>query len=348
MGKKVWTADQLKNLRKNFRSLSNLDDSILAGLSFRELAALEGKKLKSGKILSEKMAENFETVKRFPVEVEAGQDHCTGLAHSARFLRGYVGNSQELWLQARKVWGMAGIEPISNYETVSMGLNGLVPLKVWREVHMPSSKVLNIRMLTDAARKAGRQAAESGMEHGEFESIQELKMAVVTLDACMKKVMPWNSAFATIAIFLHSVDFGSNDLSGKSDKLTFLADFIDESVHYNAQAWDEERVFLSAQDISAKWSAAILRKYAGAPKGGGGAAGAKKTDRKGGEKRKNDPEDRVPPGVCRPFQTKACSHPGDKHSAPWDADYVLRHVCAKYLKDKRRYCMGGHSKLDHK
>ena len=198
----------MKNLRKNFRSLSNLDDSILAGLSFRELAAMEGKKLKSGKILSEKLAENFETVKRFPVEVEAGQDSCTGQAHSAQFLRGYVGNSQELWLQARRVWGMAGIEPISNYETVSMGLNGLVPLRVWREIHTPSSKLLSVQMLTDSARKAVRQAADSAAEPGEFELLQELKMAVVTLDACMRKVMPWNSSFATIAIFLHSVDFG--------------------------------------------------------------------------------------------------------------------------------------------
>ena len=98
LGKRIWTADQIKNLRKNFRSLNNLDDSIVAGLSFRELAAMEGKKLHSGKFLSEKMAENFEAVRRFPVDIEAGPDHCTGQAHSARFLRGYVGNSQELWL----------------------------------------------------------------------------------------------------------------------------------------------------------------------------------------------------------------------------------------------------------
>ena len=95
-GKPVWSAEQIKNLKNNFRGLANLDDSILAHLTFKEMAALGGKKDKAGRVLSEKLAENYETVKRFPVGVESGSDHCTGQAHAARFLRGYVGNSQEL------------------------------------------------------------------------------------------------------------------------------------------------------------------------------------------------------------------------------------------------------------
>ena len=328
--------------------MENLDNSILENLTFKEMAALGGKKEKAGRILSEKLAENYETVKQFPVRVESGTDSCTGLAHAARFLRGYVGNSQELWLQGRKVWGMSGLDPISNYETVSLGLNGFVSQKVWHEVHSPSSKILSIRLLTNTARKSSWHTGERASETVEFESVHELKMAVVALEACIRKVMPWNSSFAALAIFMHSVDFGENDLSGKADKLVFLADFIDEVIQFNAQAWDEERFFMSAQEISAKWSAAFLRKYSVVQKGGSAGTSTKKPDRKKDDKKRLGPEDRVPPGVCKPFQTKTCTHPGDKHAAPWDAEYVLRHTCAKYLPDKRRYCLGGHSRADHK
>ena len=325
-----------------------MEDSILAHLSVKEMAALGGKKDKAGRHLSEKLAENFETVKKFPVGVEAGTDHCTGQAHEARFLRGYVGNSQELWLQGRKVWGMSGLDPISNYETVSLGLNGFVSQKVWHEIHSPSSKLLSIRLMTNAARKTTWHAAERTSNAAEFESVHELKMAVVALDACIRKVMPWNSSFAAVAIFMHSVEFGENDLAGKSDKLVFLADFIDEVIQFNAQAWDEERYFMSAQEISAKWSASFLRRYAAVQKNSTAGTSGKKTDRKKPEKKRLGPEDRVPPGVCKLFQTRECTHPGDKHAAPWDAEYVLRHTCAKYLPDKRRYCLGGHARVEHK
>ena len=63
---------------------------MLAFLSFRDISANEGKKDKQNKFLTEKLAESFEKVKKFPVKVEAGEDSCTEHAHDARFLRGYV------------------------------------------------------------------------------------------------------------------------------------------------------------------------------------------------------------------------------------------------------------------
>jgi len=56
----------------------------------------------------------------------------------------------------------------------------------------------------------------------------------------------------------------------------------------------------------------------------------------------------MPPGVCRTFQFGKCTHPGDKHSAHWDSSYVLRHLCSKWLPDKKRYCMAAHGKAEHK
>jgi len=345
--KKIWSSEQLKNLRKNFKNLEHLDDSVLAYLSFKEMIAMGGKKDKNNKILTEKLAENYEKLRNFPTRVETGEDQCTGRAHNSRFLRGYVGNSQELWVQARKHMGLSGLDPISNYETVSMGLNGLISSRVWHEAHSPSSKLLSLRMLTNSSMKNAWTIQEKNNDVKEFETLQELKMAVVALDACIRKVMPWNASFATVAIFLHSVNFGEHDLAGKQSRLAFLADFVDEIVRYNAQAWDEERFFMSAQEVAAKWSALFLRKFASTQKG----AGSDPPSKPGKNNDKNnrpDQKEKFPPGVCRNFQFGKCSHPGDKHSASWDVDYILRHLCAMYLMDKKRFCLGNHAKKDHK
>jgi len=64
-------------------------------------------------------------------------------------------------------------------------------------------------------------------------------MAVVAMDNCFRKVMWWNFSFAPIAIFLQSIEFGSNDLAGRSDQPVFLADFVDEVLRYNTQAWEK-------------------------------------------------------------------------------------------------------------
>ena len=56
----------MENLRKNFKNLENLDDSVLAFLSFRNIASREGKKDKQNRVLTEKMAENYENVKKIP------------------------------------------------------------------------------------------------------------------------------------------------------------------------------------------------------------------------------------------------------------------------------------------
>lgn len=347
-GKRIWTDEQIENLKKNFRNLENLDKSILGCLTFKEMAAMGGKRDKGNRILTEKLAENFERVRTFPVRVEAGEDHCTGVAHKARFLRGYVGNSQNLWVQARTVMGLTGLDSISNYETVSVGLNGYVGSRVWHEVHSPSSKALSIRMLTHSAMKSAWNAKEKEGDEKGFDSVQEIRMAVVVLDTCIRKVMPWNFAFTTVSFFLHTVNFGEGELGGRVDHLDFVADFVDEILRYNAQAWDEERYFMSAQEVAAKWSALLLRHNAdSSPAKGASVSRDKKPDSaKGAERAKQG--GKVPPGVCKLFQNKDCKHTGNKHSAPWDASYILRHVCAEYLKDKKRFCMGDHPRVEHK
>ena len=216
-GRRIWDSKQLENLRKNFKNIEHLGDNVLAFLSFRDISANEGKKDKQNKFLTEKLAENFEKVKKFPVKVEAGEDSCTEHTHDARFLRGYVGNSQDLWVQARRKLGLTGIDPIANYETVSIGINGYISARVWHEVHSPSSKHLSIRMLTSHVLMLTWSSPEKYAEVKEFDSMHDLKMAVVALDVCIKKVFWWNCSFATVAIFLNTIEFGESDLAGFSD-----------------------------------------------------------------------------------------------------------------------------------
>jgi hypothetical protein len=45
-----------------------------------------------------------------------------------------------------------------------------------------------------------------------FESMQEFKMAMATLDRAFQKVMPWNMAFKTLHIFLTSTNYRESDL----------------------------------------------------------------------------------------------------------------------------------------
>jgi len=211
----------------NFSHLAHIDDSILATLDFKDFHSSGQKRDKSGKFLVEKMADNFEKVKNFPLEVSAGKHDLLGEAHEITFARGYVGDSRELWLKARQKWGLNGVPAISNYETVSIGLNGLISSKLWHEIHSPSSKHLSLRLLTNSATRPAWNVTEKTTESKEFESLHELKMAVVAMDQCFKKVMNWNASFAPIAIFLHSIEFGEVELKGQLDRLTFVADFVD-------------------------------------------------------------------------------------------------------------------------
>ena len=114
------------------------------------------------------MSANFERITKFPIKVEAGEDNCTGTVHESRFLRGYVGDSQNLWQQARAKLGLEGLEPISNYETVSVGLNGLISAKAWAEIHCPGSRLLTIRLFTPLG---GAVRLEHSRQSGHHEGV---------------------------------------------------------------------------------------------------------------------------------------------------------------------------------
>ncbi len=88
----------------------------------------------------------------------------------------------------------------------------------------------------------------------EFDSLFDLKMAMVTLEGAMHKVMPWNFAYKTIYIFMVSVDFGESDLAGCDTRTQILANFVDEALRANARNWEEKKKFLYHQDLCIKWT----------------------------------------------------------------------------------------------
>ncbi len=159
------------------------------------------------------LTSNFEQVQNFPEKVEEGL----------------------FWTIARGKPTRPGIDPISNYEVVSIGLQDLLTPVAWSELHKPNSRRLSVRMLSsNSVDDTWRGGGESDTWK-DFESMQEFRVAMATLDGAFQKVMPWNMAFKTLYTFMVSINFGESDLSSKTNKLVILANFVDEVLRANTR-----------------------------------------------------------------------------------------------------------------
>ncbi len=223
-----WTAEKIQNFKLNWPHLKNFNDSVLKHATLSELTAMGRQKISDSKILSQKLSRNFENVLNFPEKISEGSDNSLGKAHKSRFLRGYAGDAQELWLQAREAWGVSGIEPIANYEVVSMGLGDGLTHKVWAEIHKPSSRSLSIRLLSPKSVEEAWKESEKSETLHEFDNMHNFRVAMATLEGGIHRVAPWNFAFKTLHLFLLSINYGENELNAKSNKPAFLANFVDD------------------------------------------------------------------------------------------------------------------------
>jgi hypothetical protein len=325
--------------------LKNLEDSILKKASLRDITSMGKQKVSNGKFLSQTMTSTYEHLCNFPEQIPAGPDDCTGIVHMARFLRGYVGDGQDLWIQARQFLGADGIAPICNYEVVSMGLGDLLTPKVWAKIHKPNARDLSIMMLSQGSVTNAWKDSDKSDSPKEFETLFDFKMAMLTMEGAIHKVMPWNFAFKTVYIFVVSVDFGESDLSEATSRLQFLTNFVDEALRANARNWEEKKKFLSNQDLCVKWNSHLTRKGAllKPTKAGGGAA-------KGKAKQEGETKERkkVPAWVCRAFNEGKCSSKDDRHASDWNPNFYLKHVCNKWVNDKNKHCLEGHKRGDQK
>ncbi len=321
--------------------MKNFDITILRNASLKELTAMAKQKLSNSKLLSQTMAANYEQVANFPIKVEAGMDDCTGKVHKARFFRGYVGDGQEIWKQARDELSLEGHDPIGNYEVVSMGLGDHLSPKVWAEVHKMNSRELSIRLLSRESIEQAWRGNDKSETLKEFGNLLEFKIAVATLEGAIHRVMPWNYGFKTVAFFLTTMDFGEAELGNKPSRLKFLIDFVDEALRANARNWEEKKVFLSYQDLSAKWQASISRFT------------ASETKESKKEKEKSKPSRskefvKLPDTVCRKFNENKCDCKDDKHPSTEDPSKIVEHLCSKFLPDKRAFCPKNHPYGKHK
>lgn len=246
--------------------------------------------------------------------------------HSSRFLRGYIGDPQELWLQARANIEIGGLVPITNYELVSQGVGDLLTAAVGEELHNPGSRLLCIQMLSPKSVEAALRAPDRAEAPKSFDSIGELKMAVATLDTAITRVMPWNQAFRTPSLFLLSTDFGDSDLGGKASKVQILTGFVNEVMLQNARYWVEKKKYFSHQDLSSKWPSFLSRNS---------------TVLKNVERQKRKPKPSKPTGgssghktrsipkwVCIKFNKGECKETGERHESFWDPNYSLKHACS--------------------
>lgn len=347
-----WSPEEIQSFKDNFPVLKNFPNSVLENLSFKDMASLECKRNKNSKFSSHQLANNFEKLKKFPTKIHEGLDDCTGKVHSARFLRGYVASTKDLWLQARESLPLEGLDPVSNYDTGSIGITGKITPLAWKEIHNPSSKDLSIRLFSPAATKSTWKGTDSNSHTKDFSNMQELRVAISTLDAAFHKVLPWNFSVKAISVFLQNINFGGSELSESQESVQFVADFVDEALKTNAQFWDERRGFLSYQHLHTRWVSAMAergsqissetkkKKVPGELK----SKGEGRSQGGGGEKK---PGERFPFGCCKNYNLSSCPFKSD-HPAPWSKGLTLNHSCAYFLQEKNRFCFGNHPKFEHK
>ena len=72
----------------------------------------------------------------------------TDTLHPARFLPGAGVPVKKLWLEARKLWGQEGVDPIGNFDVETISCSGCVTPRGWEMLHKPGSPEISIKMYT--------------------------------------------------------------------------------------------------------------------------------------------------------------------------------------------------------
>jgi hypothetical protein len=230
---------------------------------------------------------------------------------------------------------------MANYKVVSMGLGDGLTHKVWAEIHKPNSRALSIRLLSPKSVEEAWKESEKSESPREFDTMNDFKIAMATLEGGIHRVAPWNFTFKTLYLFMVSMNYGENELNGKTNTLVFLANYVDEVLRHNARNWEEKKKFLSFQDLAVRWTTNLTRS-------GGGWGGGNTQKRQ--EKSKDGPTKfkKLPGWVCRRFNEGRCDSKDDRNQAHWDPAYLLKHVYSKWLNEKKRYCLDTHPEQDHK
>ena len=122
------------NIRKIHPKLADYSDEFLASQSVAELKKATrdlntAEAAKPGKRLEMRHRQNFAKARANPTVIPEGLDNRSSILHGACFLPGAAAKGADIWLQAQKVWGPQGVEPICNYDMTIMGLAGCITAK---------------------------------------------------------------------------------------------------------------------------------------------------------------------------------------------------------------------------
>ena len=306
---------------------------------------------------------NLEKIKKNPVKIEAGEDNRSDKLHESRFIGGHICQNSEIWLKARESVGIAGLEPISRYDSDGIGLNGNINSHIWALLHNPGAKEISITRFSPEALKAARTSNDKDAESckKQFGSVDEIRHALASMRTAVHMIYPWNMSIVTLEYFLNSIHFGARDLASTGDRVNFVTEFIDEVLLFNAEAWDDNMPFLSASGIGQKWTRDFAVK----------APGPSKTPQKSKDQKSPNSQQKfqnkdsqnkdfhskdfqnrdrkIFPGfLCRRFNFKICpSQNDDVCNAPWNSSLKLKHGCG-FQKPDKSFCLEKHPLIEHK
>jgi hypothetical protein len=212
----------------------------------------------------EKLSRNLDRAKK-PKQVPAGLDNRSDVLHEARFLPGHICKHETLWIQARQTIGLTGLDPVSQYDFDSLGLAGKINSQIIAKLHNPGEKNFSLKMLAPAALDLARGLTEKEGGHPtkDFDSIQDIRMALTTLRVATRLIFPWNYAVEALDIFFTSIQYGTTEFGFRppAPKLNFIVDFIDRILHLNSERWDDERGFLDYAEIRGRWHGELVEKF---------------------------------------------------------------------------------------
>jgi len=319
---------------------------------FQLNTALSKQSKVTGKMqISERLSANARELQVNPTRISPGTDDRKENLDPSRFLGGASCSNQTLWLRARAVLGAKGVVALGNYDMDSLGYGGSVTPKGWLEIHNPSSCELKLKLFhmpnvgghssssTKVSVEDGSSAICIGDDFREVSDLDGVRSALNAMREAMQSALPWNRSISAICGFMQNSNYCAADLLGNPKRAPILAEFIDYILGRNALNWENNQVFLSADDLSHVWATW---------KGKRASSFAVKDRRHERPHQQANPYQRPKDDICRKYNSpQGCLMKKEDCKTP--AGTKLRHVCNYFLPGgKGKKCEKEHPRMDHK
>ena len=247
----------LDTLKRKFSFLAEYSDAFINStgvdvLIKAETASHKLMRFDKDRKAEDKLFQNRESLTNTAVTIPAGQDNRLDILHPARFLPGATCSASKMWLEARRIIGGSGPQPLSTYDMASIGLGGSVSAKGWVELHNPASPFLSIKMFSMNSCVSKSKSADADIP--DLEDLSEFKAALRVLRGAMSFVHPWNRSIDALENFFIQSRFCSSDLSGSDKQALLLSQFTDYILVENASRWRGMEPFLDTRSLRNTWT----------------------------------------------------------------------------------------------